>query len=176
MTFAGMNLVSGAADGSITLWDIRSSELVFTFKNAHQCTTTQYPCLKFLLVIITSLFVTNKNELVSASNYFLSIKLWDLDSKQEIHHFTDPDSVNRSSVLSHSLTEREVSSSRFKIVVSNDGRYVIASLRKAIAVFDIGSRKKVFQYQDYGTFGKLLPLCLLNVHSFRGACDRIKTL
>ena len=89
MTGDGKFIVSGSEDRSIKIFDLKTKQLVHWFKDAHNGLFRKGFFFLTFQDAITSLAVSTYNGcsiIVSASSD-KSIKVFDLQTRQQIHHF-----------------------------------------------------------------------------------------
>ena len=80
-------IISGSQDKSIKIFDLGTKQLVHHFENAHESREI-YVDYKFtFLDWINSLTVTSDNRYLISGSGDKSIKVFDLQTKQQVHHF-----------------------------------------------------------------------------------------
>ncbi len=75
--------ISGSEDKSIKVFDLSTQEEVYTFVNAHEGKGGS--CLH--ITAIKSVAVTSDSKYLISGSNDRSIKIFELSTKQEIHHF-----------------------------------------------------------------------------------------
>ena len=90
-------IVSGSHDKSIKVFDLQTKQQLHHFARAHTSTIILSFFLSFLLPRhsssfiegVTSVAVSSDNRFIVSGSYDNTIKVFDLQTKQQLHHFAD---------------------------------------------------------------------------------------
>ncbi len=83
-------IISGSSDKSFKVFDLQTKQQVHHFENAHQ---GKYPLLRqdlFLILCldaVRSVAVTSNNKFIVSGSADKSIKVYNIETQQLIHHF-----------------------------------------------------------------------------------------
>jgi len=80
-------IISGSYDKSIKVFDLQTKQQVHHFENAHEGTEISRPIINQSWDFISSMTVTSDNIYIISGSYDGSIKVFDLQTKQLVHHF-----------------------------------------------------------------------------------------
>lgn len=80
--------ITGCADGSIKIWDLENKSCLKEIAQAHKCKWIPF-WLEILLVGVSSIQISPNNQFFLSCSSDSSIIIWDLPTKEPIHHFKE---------------------------------------------------------------------------------------
>ena len=80
-------IICGTTFSSIKIFDLQTKQQVHHFENAHKGMEIEIHYKLFFLVCITSVTVTPDDNYLISTSMDKSIKIFDLQTKQLVHHF-----------------------------------------------------------------------------------------
>jgi len=137
-------IISGSGGGSLKVFDLSTKQQVHRLQKAHE---GQFIVSTFLNLLagILSVALTPDNKYIVSASYDKSIKVFDLQTKQLVHHFRNAHEGN--DILFQSLiNDLAVIPS---VAVTPDNRYLVSgSSDGSIKVFDLHTKQQVRHFQN----------------------------
>ncbi len=131
----------------IKIFDFNTKQQIHHFENVPQgkCLLFQDHIL-FCLDVIRTVAVTHDNKYIISCSQDKSIKVFDLHTKQQTHHF---ENIYPCKFLFLSSSYSSFLDYLTSMAVTSDSRYVISgSLDKSIKVFDLKTKQQVHHFTD----------------------------
>ena len=170
-------VISGSEDKSIKVFDLQTKQQLHHIADAH--TGIIIPSLlrhsSSFVEAVRSVAVSNDNKFIISGSEDESIKVFDLQTKQQLYHFANAHQSTIILILCHSCSFIEAVLS---VAVSSDNRFIVSgSSDKSIKVFDLQIKQQLHHFADahQGTIilPSILPLILFDrANMFGGGVER----
>ena len=175
-------IVSGSSDKSIKVFDLQTKQHLYNFADAHQGTIifSFLPPrhLSSFIGAVNSVAVSRNNRFIVSGSSDKSIKMFDLQAKQELHHFADAhQGTIILSFLLHCHSSSFIGAVRL-VAVSNDNRFIVSgSDDRSIKVFDLQTKQQLHHFADAHQGTIILSFLLLrHLSSFIGGVNSLAVL
>ena len=167
----GKFIVSGS-NGSLKVFDLHnkscttlkmlipvtSTSLCFPFSS---CTSPAFTHL--LTEMIGSVAISADSRLIVSGSNDKSIKVFDMNTKQQLHHFDCSGNISLILCLFTHLLIGGLSS----VAISADSRIIISgSYDKSISVFDMNTKQQLHHFENAHSCNINFTLCFFLLHNF----------
>ena len=85
----GRFVVSGSNDNSIKVFDMHTKQQLYHFSDAHSSTIYISLFCHFIIGTVTSVAISADGRFIVSGSYDKSIKVFDMHTKEQLHHFSD---------------------------------------------------------------------------------------
>lgn len=141
-------MISSSEDDSIKIFDVEGRKQLHHFKDAHKSDSSRQT-----LHLTTSstgrictIAVSQNGLFLASGSQDKSIKVFDLTTKKEIHHFVDAHDGNKKLFQA---TYFPPIGEIFSIAISPDNKFVVSgSGDKSIKIFDLETSKPIYHFTD----------------------------
>ena len=169
----GRLIVSGSWDKSIKVFDIHTKEQLHHFSDVHSGTISSFvrTLTHFLIDSITSVAIPADGRVIVSGSRDKSIKVFNMQTKEQLHHFSKAHSGTSSLSLVCTLTSHLIDWI-LSVAISADGRFIVSGSRdKSMKVFDMHTKEQVHHFSNAHS-STISPFCM-HTHFLIGGINSV---